>query len=75
MSCPDCTAAAMAPHFVFRKDCKGCEARAVARGPDFFRCRDAGKQDKEYRALLASVGLTHDEVVAAAETDREGAPA
>lgn len=75
MSCPDCTAAAQAPHFGFRAGCQGCAARAVARGPDFYRCRAAGKQDGPYRALLASAGVTHAQVVKAAETDRERAAA
>lgn len=74
-ACPECLAAAERPHFVFRKDCKGCEARAVARGLDYHRCRTQGKQDREYRALLARVGLTHEQVVAAAKADRERAPA
>jgi hypothetical protein len=60
---------------MFRKDCKGCEARAIARGPDFHRCRLAGKQDREYRALLARVGVTHEAVVEASRTDRERTPA
>ena len=73
--CPACIEASLRPSWLFRKGCKGCEARAVARGPDFFRCKLAGRQDREYRALLASVGVTHDEVVAAAAADREKAPA
>ncbi len=75
MSCPACTASAQAPHFGFRAGCQGCAARAVARGPDFHRCRTAGKQDKAYRALLAATGVTHEQVVTAAETDRERAAA
>lgn len=74
-ACPECTAAAKGPHFIFRKGCHGCEARAVARGPDFHRCRNAGKQDGQYRALLARVGVTHAQVVAAAEADKERTPA
>jgi hypothetical protein len=69
--CPACIEASLRPSWLFRKDCKGCEARALARGPDFHRCRVAGRQDKPYRELLARVGLTHDEVVAAAKVDRE----
>lgn len=73
--CPACEAAAAGPSYLFRNGCRGCEARAVARGPDFHRCRTAGKQDREYRALLARVGVTHEAVVEAARTDRERAPA
>jgi hypothetical protein len=75
MTCRDCTTAAERPHFGFRSGCKGCAARDVARGPDFHRCKAASRQDRQYRELLARVGLTHDEVVAAAATDRERAPA
>lgn len=71
MNCPDCQAAATDRlHAGYRSGCKGCAARAVARGPHFHRCRTAGKQDREYRALLAAVGVTHDEVVRAAEAGR-----
>lgn len=69
--CPDCTAAALGPHWGFKRACQGCEARAIARGPDFHRCRVAGRQDREYRALLANVGISHDAVVKAAEADKE----
>lgn len=71
MTCADCTASAQGPRWVFRAGCRGCKARAVARSPDFFRCRVAGRQDKDYRALLARVGLTHDEVLAARQADRQ----
>jgi hypothetical protein len=76
MTCADCTAAAADRlHAGFRSGCKGCQARAIARGPHFHRCRLAGKQDAEYRRLLASVGVTHDQVLAAADVKRERAPA
>ena len=69
--CRECTAAAGDRlHAIFRNGCKGCDARSVARGPDFDRCRTRGKQDAEYRELLAKVGVTHAEVVAAAEKER-----
>lgn len=73
--CPDCSTAAQVPHFVFRAGCTDCAARQIARGPDFHRCRTAGKQDRQYRALLARVGVTHEQVVKAAEADKERAPA
>lgn len=71
MTCKDCTAAAAGPHWGFRARCGGCSARMVARGPDFHRCRLAGQQDKTYRALLARVGVTHEDVCAAAKVERE----
>lgn len=74
MSCTECAAAAAERlHAIFRKDCRGCEARAVSRGPDFHRCRTAGKQDRQYRELLERVGITHADVVKAAEADKERA--
>jgi hypothetical protein len=67
-ACPDCLAAAADRlHAGYRSGCKGCAARAVARGPDFHRCRTAGKQDRRYRDLLTAVGVTHEAVVKAYE--------
>lgn len=71
MTCPDCQAAAADRlHGGYRSGCKDCQARDIAGGPDFFRCRAAGKQDKEYRALLKHRGVTHEAVVRAAEAER-----
>ena len=70
MSCEHCTAAALGPHFVFKASCSACQARDIAGGPLFFRCRQAGKQDKEYRALLKHRGVTHEAVVRASEAER-----
>lgn len=70
MTCPDCQAAAERHHYIYRSGCKGCQARAVARGPDFHRCRAEGKQDREYRELLRRVGVTHDEVLQARKVDQ-----
>lgn len=69
--CPACIEAGRRPSWLFRKDCKGCEARAIARGPDFHRCSKTGKQDAAYRELLARVGVTHAQVVEAARVDQE----
>lgn len=75
-SCPECEAVTVDRlHAGYRSGCKGCVARAVARGPDFHRCRTAGKQDRRYRDLLAAVGVTHEAVVKAAEIDKERTPA
>ena len=70
MTCPECSTAAERLHHGYRSGCKGCAARAVARGPDFHRCKTAGRQDREYRDLLAAVGVTHEAVVRAAEAER-----
>ena len=69
MSCPDCKAASERDHWAFLVDCVGCKARSVARGPDFARVRKAGSLDRQYRALLVQMGLSHAEVKAAAAVD------
>ena len=66
-----CPACAKRRAHLYHAGCKGCEARAVARGPEFHRCRSAGKQDAAYRALLARAGISHAEVVKAAEAGKE----
>lgn len=71
MTCPDCQLASERPHYGYRSGCKGCAARAVARGPDFFRCRTVGKQDQKYRQLLEAVGVTHEAAMAAAQVDAD----
>jgi len=72
MTCTDCTASAERPHHGFRAECKGCSARAASRSPHYRRCRDAGRQDREYRALLEQFGLTHQQVREAAQADALG---
>lgn len=69
--CPECIAAAAAPHWTFRGDCKGCAARAVARGPNFRDSRVKGAQTRRYRDELTQFGVTHDEVRAAHAVDAE----
>jgi hypothetical protein len=71
-TCQDCTRAAAEPWHGFKAQCQGCCARAAARSPHFRRVRDAGMQDRAYRALLEKFGLSHDEVKAAAAADAEG---
>lgn len=71
MTCEDCQLAAERLHHSYRSGCKGCAARAVARGPDFFRCRTVGKQDQKYRQLLEAVGVTHEAAMAAAQVDAD----
>lgn len=69
MTCPDCQAAAERVHHGFCANCTGCKARSVVRGPCFDRVRKAGKLDRQYLALLVQMGLSHEEVKAAAATD------
>lgn len=70
MTCPDCTEAQAKPWHQFRAGCKGCEARALSRSPQYVESRRQNRQTPAYRAALESLGLTHDEVRAAAKTDR-----
>lgn len=75
MSCSDCTTAARVSHWGFAAGCRGCCARAASRTPHWRRVRDNGmQQDRQYRLLLEQFGLTHDEVRAAAASDRVELP-
>lgn len=69
MTCNYCTRAASALWHGFRSGCKGCQARAVSRGLEFFASRQDGKQTRAYRQLLDGLGLTHKQVLEAAEND------
>lgn len=69
LTCADCEAASKAPWHGFRNGCAGCAARAVARGFNFRRCRDAGTQDRAYRQELALLNVTHQQVIEAAQAD------
>ncbi len=74
MSCPECIAAASRPHHAFMSNCRGCQARAISRGHEFFAARKAAgragtPEVTAYLALIERVGLTHDEVRAAWKAD------
>ena len=69
MTCPDCTRAAEQLHHGFAARCPGCQSRAIARGPDYFRVRKAGKLDPTYQSLLDRIGADHAAVKAAAQAD------
>lgn len=68
-ACPDCEAAAKEVWHSFRASCSGCAARATSRGPLFHQARRQGRQPQLYREHLARLGLTHDQVKAAANAD------
>lgn len=68
--CPACIQAAERISHEFRHDCRGCCARACARGQDFQRVRKQGVQDHRYRLALQQFSLTHEEVKAAAAADK-----
>ena len=69
-SCEFCAQSAAGPCHGFRFDCRGCAARTAARSQPFAESRAAKKQTQEYRALIDRLGVTHDEVIAAARADR-----
>ena len=70
MTCTACTDAARKVSHLFHAGCRGCCARACARGQDFQRVRKQGVQDHRYRLALQQFGLTHDEVKAANAADK-----
>lgn len=72
MTCPDCTRSAAEPWHGFLHGCQGCAARAVSRGPNYREALTSGRQTWKYREELQLVGVTHDEVRAAAAADALG---
>ena len=69
MTCIDCTQSAQRLWHRFQASCKGCQARAIARGPHFSEARRTGWQTASYQALLGQFALTHAEVKAAHSAD------
>lgn len=69
MTCPDCTKAAQELWHGFKAGCKGCQARAVSRGREFFESKQDRKQSPAYRQMLDSFSLTHAQVLEAAKHD------
>lgn len=69
-SCADCVTAAHSCWHGFRSGCIGCAARSVARGPHYHRCGATGTQDRQYRAHLEQMGVTHQAVREQAQSDR-----
>jgi hypothetical protein len=70
MACDFCAQAAREMCHDFSARCRGCIAREVARSQPFFESRRARAWSDEYRGLIARLGVTHDEVLAAAKTDK-----
>lgn len=70
MSCDFCAQAAREMCHGFNARCRGCQARAASRSQPFFESRRARAWSADYRALIESLGVTHDEVLAAAKADR-----
>lgn len=73
--CPDCLQAAQKMHHGFAMGCRGCCARAIARGPNFREAKKAGRQTPNYRGELAQFEMQHEEVLKAAAADKLGSKA
>lgn len=69
MTCEACVQAAAKVSHLFYGGCRGCAARSIVRGPHFRRVQQAGMQDRQYRATLAQLGVTHEEVREQAAAD------
>jgi hypothetical protein len=67
--CDDCTTSAQRMWHGFNASCRTCQARAIARGPDFHRSMQECMQTKRYRHLLTMADKTHAAVLAAARAD------
>ena len=70
MTCPDCQTAQARPWHGFRVDCPGCAARALSRSPAYVESRRRNSLTRPYRTALEKVGVTHAQVLEAAQTDR-----
>lgn len=68
--CKACTDAAKKRSHTFHAGCKGCAARSLVRSPHWRRVQQAGVQDRYYHAALQQMGVTHDDVRAAAAADK-----
>lgn len=68
--CEFCARAAVQLEHGFHSQCRGCQARAAARSPFFFESRVYRKWTREYRNLIERLGVTHEEVLAAAKADK-----
>jgi hypothetical protein len=68
--CEFCARAAVQMEHGFHAQCRGCNARVAARSPFFFESRQVRAWTADYRALIERLGVTHEEVLAAAKTDR-----
>lgn len=56
MTCPHCTAATTNPHRGLEDAaCRGCQVRALANSPQFWRSMQDGQQTPGYRAALVRV--------------------
>jgi len=74
MNCVDCKRAAEGPWHVFSSGCNGCEARGLARSPQYADSKRLGRLTGSYQNLLARLQLTHEQVRAAEAADAVKGP-
>ena len=67
--CIDCDTAKVRMWHAFTASCKGCQARALSRGPLYHESHKQGLQTQLYRKQLERLGLTHAQVKAAHDAD------
>ena len=67
--CIDCDTSKQRIWHAFTNNCKGCQARALSRGPHYWESAQKGKQSPAYVQQLQKLGLTHAEVKAAHSAD------
>lgn len=72
MTCKHCLAAAIRRTHGIDDNCNGCVARMVARGPAFKHASTRGFHALAYRDELKTLGLTHEQVIAAQKADKMG---
>ena len=68
--CKDCDAASKIMHHGFAVGCPGCNARAVARSPEFSEAIKTDKKWPGYLSLLGKMNVTHNQAKEAARNDR-----
>lgn len=67
--CEFCARAAVQMEHGFHAQCRGCNARMVARSPFYAECCRLGTATEDYREFRRKAGVTHAEVQAAAAAD------
>lgn len=72
MTCSDCKNSSERLWHGFTSGCKGCQARAIGRGPLFHQAKSCGRITSDYRALLVHFNLTHEQIKAAHKADALG---
>lgn len=69
MTCVDCINAAARPWHIFSSGCDGCEARGLARSPQYAESKRLSRLTRSYQDLLTRLHLTHEQARAAEAAD------